>query len=593
MAATTTYAAEEGLPRAPLPSLQDSCDRLLQWSAPLLDAEQLAETQAAVVAFLRPGSPAHRLQAALQREQDEGAGWLEGFWASRYLGRRDRIAVNANYFFLLADSPLGQVERAAALTRAAVDHKQRLDAEAVAPVRERDQVQSMEQNKYLFSATRIPGTEHDTDRTAYSATEPGASRHRHVLVLSRGHAFRLEVLDHHDRPYPVERLAAGLQRVLAQSQDWAPPSRALGHLTTQDRAQWATDRAELLAGAPENAAFLDQVETALFCLCLDDVAPADTRAACWQLLAGSGANRWYDKSFSLIVAADGTAGLNGEHTHLDGTTVVGLIDALLAPGATETTPAAEGEPGVAALDVRLTAALAERVVAAAESFADFTAGCATELVSFDHLGSAQLKSLGVSPDAFVQMAFQLAHQRARGLVGSTYESVATRQFWHGRTEAMRVVTPEVLTFVAAMDDPAVDPAGRVAALRAALAAHTARARECKQGLAPEQHLWELQLTQQRRGAELGATEPLALYHSPGWVVLRQDYLSTSSAPSQFTQYFGFGSTSDRCIGVGYVLLPERFHLHLSTPRAVDQQMQAFAAQLRSVVPELQSLLAGG
>ncbi|HWE91761.1 MAG TPA: choline/carnitine O-acyltransferase, partial [Pseudonocardiaceae bacterium] len=57
------------------------------------------------------------------------------------------------------------------------------------------------------------------------------------------------------------------------------------------------------------------------------------------------------------------------------------------------------------------------------------------------------------------------------------------------------------------------------------------------------------------------------------------------------QYFGFGSTSSRCVGVGYVLLPDRFNLYLSTPAAVADQMDAFAGKLRDAVRELDELLA--
>ncbi len=120
----------------------------------------------------------------------------------------------------------------------------------------------------------------------------------------------------------------------------------------------------------------------------------------------------------------------------------------------------------------------------------------------------------MSPDAFVQLAYQLAHRRTKGLVGATYESIATRQYRHGRTEAMRVVTPEVPRFVAGMEDPAADEGARRSAFRAAADAHVARARQCQAGQAPEQHLWELQMLQQRWGVELGAGAPLALYTSP-------------------------------------------------------------------------------
>ena len=107
---------------------------------------------------------------------------------------------------------------------------------------------------------------------------------------------------------------------------------------------------------------------------------------------------------------------------------------------------------------------------AADAFAAYGENTATSTLSFTDFGSNAAKALGVSPDAFVQAAYQLAHQRAKGHLGATYESIATRQYRHGRTEAMRVVTTEMVAFVSAMEDPAADADARRAAFRAATAA---------------------------------------------------------------------------------------------------------------------------
>jgi len=72
--------------------------------------------------------------------------------------------------------------------------------------------------------------------------------------------------------------------------------------------------------------------------------------------------------------------------------------------------------------------------------------------------------------------------------------------------------------------------------------------------------------------------------------MRDDYLSTSSTPSTNVQYGGFGPTSSRCIGIGYVLLPDRFNLHLSTPRPEADEMLLFTDKLREAICELQDLL---
>ena len=587
-----TFGNEDRLPRVPLPELEDSCRRFVEWCAPLLTPEELAETEAAVASFLRPDSPARTLHEAL-REYDATPGvrsWLDTFWPARYLGRRDRIALNANFFFLFKESELGQVDRAVALITAAVDYKRRLDAEEIPPIVLRGQAQSMEQNKYLFSTTRIPGAEQDTARVPYSDEQPGPSQARHIAVFFRGNVFRLDVLGPDGSPHAPDDLAAGLQAVLKAGASRAPRDSSAGHLTTKARAEWAASRQALLALDPANAEALDAVETALFCLSLEDFAPENTQHACDQLLHGDSGNRWFDKSVSLIVFEDGTAGINVEHCGLDGTTILTFVDSLLAGEAPEL-GRPQGLPAVEPVEFVLDDALRADVLAAADAFRDYAGANATTTVSFEDFGANTAKQLGVSPDAFVQMAYQLAHKRTKGIIGATYESIATRQYQNGRTEAMRVVTPEILRFVEAMEDPGADAATRREAFRAAAQKHVARAKECQAGQAPEQHLWELQLIQKRRGEQLGATEPLALYESPGWLTMRDDYLSTSSAPSVNIRYFGFGSTSSRCIGVAYVLLPDRFNLYLSTPRPVADEMFAFAGRLQESVRELRELLA--
>ena len=580
-----TFGNEDHLPRVPVPALADTCRRFLEWSAPLLTDEQRAATERAVEEFLAPGSPAHDLQAELVRydARPDVASWLDDFWATRYLGRRDRIALNANFFFLFHDSGEDQLTRAAGLVGAALDYKLRLDDEQIPPATLRGRPLSMVQNKFLFSETRVPGAVQDTVRAPYSSAHPGPATARHVVVFHRATPFRLDVLDTDGRPYDREDLAAALAAIVKTGQVTDDPAAAPGHFTTMARAEWAATRETL---AETNATALEDVESALLCLCLEDTAPESTQEACDQLLHGDSGNRWFDKSVSLVVFADGTAGINVEHCHLDGTTILSFVDTLL--GGLPARAATRGVPAWSPIEFVLDDALRATAREAAASFAAYADATATTTLAFGDFGSTRVKELGMSPDAFVQLAYQLAHRRAKGMTGATYESIATRQFRHGRTEAMRVVTPEVLAFVSTMEDAGADRAAKRAAFQAAAAAHVKRAKECQAGDAPEQHLWELQLIAKRRG------EPadLALYESPGWTVMRDDYLSTSSAPSVNVQYFGFGSTSPQCIGVAYVLLPDSLNIYLSTPKRVADQMDRFATELTSALSELTALLDG-
>ncbi|WP_231645099.1 choline/carnitine O-acyltransferase [Sciscionella sediminilitoris] len=562
---------EDVLPRVPLPTVEQSCARFLDWCAPLLTTEQLRETETAVAEF-RGAPEAVDAQARLaEYEQSPGVqSWLDEFWEFRYLGRRDRIALNANFFFLFEDSGQRQLPRAATLLHRALRYRQRILDGKLAQAGNRGQPESMAQYGFLFGTTRIPGEGQDTARP------PGPARH--IVVFVRGHAFRVDVLDEQGLPYAEAELAAVLDTVLEAT---VGRGAGVGALTSAARAEWAGDRQALLELG--NTPALETVETALLCLCLEDEQPGDTHGSCAQLLHGDPGNRWFDKALSLIVFPDGTAGVNVEHCRLDGTTMLHLVDAILGTDEDQdgTDQDSTGEPGYAPISFTLDEALRARIAETAAAFTEYAGQTATELLAIDDFGAEDAKALGVSPDAFVQLAYQLAHQRAKGFLGATYESIATRQYRNGRTEAMRVVTPELHRFVTLMEDPAASAAERIAAARDAARAHVARAKQCQAGAAPEQHLWELS----RRGAE-----GLALYDSPGWRIMRSDYLSTSSAPSRHIQYFGFGSTSPQCIGIAYVLLPSRFHVHLCTPEAVREPMQVFARELSGAIAELRSLL---
>lgn len=70
-----------------------------------------------------------------------------------------------------------------------------------------------------------------------------------------------------------------------------------------------------------------------------------------------------------------------------------------------------------------------------------------QALEFKGYGKNFITSHGFSPDAFVQMAFQAAYFGLYGRIECTYEPAMTKAFLHGRTEAIRSVQPESVTFV--------------------------------------------------------------------------------------------------------------------------------------------------
>lgn len=89
----------------------------------------------------------------------------------------------------------------------------------------------------------------------------------------------------------------------------------------------------------------------------------------------------------------------------------------------------------------------------------------------DKYGKGFMKHCRLSPDAYLQMALQLAYYRDAGKFSLTYEASMTRLFREGRTETVRPCTVESVAWVRAMEDPKSNANDRVKLLRVACQRH--------------------------------------------------------------------------------------------------------------------------
>ena len=68
-----------------------------------------------------------------------------------------------------------------------------------------------------------------------------------------------------------------------------------------------------------NSASLHDIDSALFCLVLEGDHDTESETTATSVfLHGDGGNRWFDKSFSLIITQSGDAAINFEHSWGDG-----------------------------------------------------------------------------------------------------------------------------------------------------------------------------------------------------------------------------------------------------------------------------------
>jgi carnitine O-palmitoyltransferase 2 len=163
------------------------------------------------------------------------------------------------------------------------------------------------------------------------------------------------------------------------------------------------------------------------------------------MLHGDGTNRWYDKSFNLIVAKDGTAAVHFEHAWGDGVAVLRFFnevfnDSTQTPAITpQNQPAITTSSSVAVqkLSFKLNDALKAGITAAKEKFDATVKTLTIDCIQFHRGGKEFLKKQKLSPDAVAQLAFQMAFLRQYGRTVATYESCSTAAFKHGRTETIR------------------------------------------------------------------------------------------------------------------------------------------------------------
>lgn len=553
--------------------------------------------------------------------------------------------------------------RAASLVISALSFVRAVRKEELAPDKFRGNPLCMYQYSRLFGTARVP-----TDHGCQIAQDPVA---KHIVVLCRGQFYWFDVLDDASDLIMTEKdVALNLQVVVDDAEETSiqeAAKGALGVLSTENRKIWAGLR-DILTRDPgsNNAECLSIVDSALFILCLDYIAPQTGAELCGNMLCGTNeivkgvqigtcTNRWYDK-LQIIVCKNGSAGINFEHTGVDGHTVLRMAsdvytDTILrfaksingqapslwastSPNPAKRDPESFGDVCTTPhkLEWDMLPELSTAVRFAETRLADLIHQHEFDTLDFGAYGRDFIISMGISPDAFTQMAFQAAYYGLYGRVDNTYEPAMTKIFLHGRTEAIRVPTPESVRFVQTFwgEHP---PQQKVEALKKATEQHVRVTKECAKALGQDRHLYALYCVWQRavddEGAEAASGDGLssddsfnhaeaeseadssrrvsanskerlksppphalapkmpAIFGDSGWDKINHTILSTSNCGNPSLRQFGFGPTSEDGFGIGYIIKEDSIAICVGSKH---RQTKRFIDALESYLLEIRKLL---
>nr|AEQ30088.1 carnitine palmitoyltransferase I [Lateolabrax japonicus] len=570
------YSFQASLPRLPVPSVDDTIHRYLESVRPLLDSEQYNQME--ILANDFKDSKAAQLQRYLILKSWWATNYVSDWWEEYiYLRGRSPIMVNSNFYImdLLYVTPTHrQAARAGNVVHAMLQYRRKLERGEHAPLRALGTVPMCStQMERMFNTTRIPGIETDivqhlTDR-------------KHLVVYHKGRFFQVWLYTGGRHLLPSE-LETQFQRILSDTSEPQPGELKLAALTAGNRVPWARARIKYFSQGP-NKVSLDAIESAAFFLALDDEPQGYDPAKAGSfdsygksVLHGKCYDRWFDKSFTLISYPNGKMGVNAEHSWADAPIVGHMWEYVLATDCFHLGYTEEGHckgdvnkclPYPTRLqwqipkecqDVTETSYLAAKQIA---DDVDFH-GCL-----FTEFGKGLIKKCRTSPDAFIQLALQLAQFRDQGVFCLTYESSMTRMFRDGRTETVRSCTSEAVAFVRAMEDPGATNAQRLALFRKAADKHQNMYRLAMTGSGIDRHLFCLYIVSKYIGIDSPFLKKVL---SEPWK------LSTSQTPQQqlnlvdinkFPKYVGagggFGPVADDGYGVSYIIVGENlitFHI---------------------------------
>ncbi|XP_030646428.1 carnitine O-palmitoyltransferase 1, liver isoform [Chanos chanos] len=563
------YSFQNTLPRLPVPPVKDTMRRYLESVRPLMDDEKYNRMEGLAKDFEKNLGP--KLQWYLKLKSWWASNYVSDWWEEYiYLRGRGPIMVNSNYYamdFLYVFPTNIQAARAGNAIHAIMLYRRKLDRAQIKPLMVLNTIpMCSSQYERMFNTSRVPGV--DTDVIQH------VNESKHIAVYHKGRIFKVWMF-YDGRLLLPREIEQQMERILADKSEPQPGEEYLAALTAGDRVPWAKARTEFFSRG-RNKQSLDAVEKAAFFVTLDDteqrydpnnpVQSLDNYAK--SLLHGKCHDRWFDKSFNLIVFKNGTMGLNAEHAWADAPIVGHLWEHVLSMDPVKLGYTEEGHckgsphpnlPGPQRLQWDISEpcqAVIDSSLNVARDLADDVDCHTFPFVSF---GKGLIKKCKISPDAFIQIALQLAHFRDKGKFCLTYEASMTRLFREGRTETVRSCTIQTCAFVKAMvnNDTREE---KLRLLRVAAEKHQDLYRLAMTGKGIDRHLFCLYLVSKYLGVDSPFLKEVL---SEPW------RLSTSQTPLQQVELFdlknhpeyvsgggGFGPVADDGYGVSYIIIGE-------------------------------------
>ncbi|XP_033361750.1 carnitine O-palmitoyltransferase 1, liver isoform isoform X2 [Bombus vosnesenskii] len=598
------YSFQGSLPRLPLPLVENTMKRYLRSVRPLLDDKNYSRMETLANEFQR--GIGVKLQRYLILKSWWATNYVSDWWEEYvYLRGRSPIMVNSNFYgidAILMYPTHVQVARAASVIYSCLQYRRLIERQELEPILIQGLVPLCSwQYERLFNTTRVPGLE--TDKIVHYQDS------KHIVVYHKGKYFKV-LIYHKSRILQACEIEIQMQQILDDKSEPSEGEEKLAALTAGERTAWAIAREEFFSKGV-NKASLDLIEKAAFVVALDDVPyvydPEDPDKLDQYgriLLHGKGYDRWFDKSFTLCIGSNGRTGFNAEHSWADAAVMSHMWEYVISQEITNREYKEDGyNKGVPEFTppppVRLQWDLNPKCIAAIEESNQVAQNLLNDvelrIYVHDAYGKGFMKVNSMSPDAYIQMALQLAYFRDSGKFNLTYEASMTRLFREGRTETVRPCTIESTNWVKAMESKNTTVETKYDLLMAAAKQHQKGYQDAMCGKGIDRHLFCLYVVSKYLEVDSPFLKEVL---SEPWK------LSTSQTPHGQTSLInlkkhpncisaggGFGPVADDGYGVSYIIAGENLiFFHISCKRNSPETNAArFAKQIEKALADMKNL----
>ncbi|WP_042349630.1 choline/carnitine O-acyltransferase [Bacillus massiliigorillae] len=563
----------------PVPRMFETMEKFLSWVKPLITEEEYVEAKKEVDQFLNSNLSSILQNRLINKSIGKDENWMSEWWMDyTYLASRGPVTPECNAPISMLFPTLNNVaalEKVGIVMYAVAVFYNKFKNEGVPDFVVRDKRYSLDQLHGLLAAMRHPQVHMDV----YEINE---DQSEHIAFAFRNRIYEIQVI-RDNNPVSYNEIVSTLKKIVNQDQEPKVPN--VNYVSISTNRDHAAITLERILEDEKNSEAYEKIKHSIIFASYDEYEPQNMTDELDNIVYNKEfVNRWHGKSVNFSFDGAGNIGFVVDHTYIDGGTEMFF---------TESLNQIIGKMELDIQDIELTNDIKEIEFTFSDDIAheltkykrDYDAymnNVSYEKVIFEGLTRELLKECGVvSGDSFIHLVYQMAQKKTFGKYFNTYIAVDNRTFFKGRTECVRPVSMQSVTFIEEFMKQEKSHEELLKLMRASMDEQYKRLKDCQNGLGVNRHLFGLQMA----AIELDLVNEIPLFRTQAWKVIANNRLSTSSVVAPNVKICYFQPVEADGFGIYYVVHKESFMV-ISSFKKDEALRKTFISNVHESLQEL-------